>query len=232
MRHLLKQIDAVCKNLDVQIVPCLSRADRTVDGKVRIAISCSNVSQNAEARRLMRSALFCALTDTLDVSDLHVFLPPPVVDDCGAATACVVVSEWTTSWIAVQCEAARAQIAATAHVEFARVYTEMLRRWCYLGTLHAYPWRDADVMVNRLAFLMQRSPVCSSAADVGNVDDLLPPVETILVPFDVDVVVGHADRVLGRKVSSLLELYEVVYRHPNPCLPQTYILRAAVFVCA
>ena len=98
----------------------------------------------------------------------------------------------------------------------------------YTLIVNSLPWRNKLDMSNAVELLSRTN----NAWMDGNFDAILPPLNTILSSYDQLSVHQDCRRVVRRNTTSLLELYELVYRivvQGTRVSPATLILFRSLF---
>lgn len=184
--------------IDMKVDTQLTHVD-VVGRTTRVVITLSEIPDSNEARVLMQSAAHSVLLEELrgmGISDSIVMVhsAPAVHED----SAFFFEQGSAQDWIRAQMD--------TVH-EFAHVCVTTFVKAALERVIVSFPWRDVSAMTARVPALCALLPLHMQ----GNVDLLLPPLESLLLEFDRSVVLTDVSILLGRPATTMLEVYETVF---------------------
>ena len=204
------RLHSVSSDIGIPLETITSDVTVDDDGSIRINAMPLKTPSSNEERNLMQSALHVTILDAFinDVespSKLHIQVIVPMCEPDASPNVCFPI----TSWIEDQRETIN---------EFARTMAQIMVENAYTQVIRAYPWRNVETMIDRARRLVDNfrtnmnvtgafDPVITS----GNVDALLPAVQTLIDDHTYAVILRQVTSYLGRAPRSVLELYENVY---------------------
>lgn len=209
MTDMNTRLHTIASDLNIPLEPVTSSVTVDENGSICIHAMPTNLPKSNDERSLLQSALHAAILDSFGrdvtcLSKLHVqVIVPPVVEDA------TDLSCPATSWIKSQQNTVN---------EFAQATAQTMVEGAYTRVLQVYPWRDIENMLVRavrLVEIFKTNMKLTGAFDPvianGNVDALLPPIQTLVNNYTAKVILRDVTVFLGRPPTSVLELYESVY---------------------
>lgn len=212
LRRQREHVAAAASDLGIAIEPTLTTVQARPDGRVAVVVTMSADATRTEHDELLaRSALHVALSDSFPGADVHVLArpctpAPPRPSRVAPPGAWPVPS--ASEWVRRQ--------ATCVHEWACQAAVTMAQSACE-RVITTLPWRDADGMRARVPLLVERTltHMVKGAYDplvgAGNVDALLPPIDGVMVAYDVQAVLAEVTGALGRAPVSQLELVETAY---------------------
>lgn len=216
-RALTAQLHDVANDISIPLDGAFSAVWKTEKGTYCITATACEIPPTEEERSLRVGALHAAILDTfgsvLPFPMIYVHVPAvlgpyPFAWANGSAfndNACTV-----STWTIEQNANIRDLYAHMTLIHVHNVYDRLI---------DSYPWRDVDVLRLRVAAAKEtarqrivNNPRNLDPAEVlGDVDAILPPMSSLITPYDCDFVTREVARCLKRPPGSLVETYEVVY---------------------
>jgi len=104
---------------------------------------------------------------------------------------------------------------------FTRQMIRQLLHTSYMQIIDAYPWRDSGAMLIALPGIVDLSMMSMDAGrwdtvvSGGNCDAILPMINNIGTPYDIQCMLRDVEVELGRAPHTLLETYECIARLRN-----------------
>lgn len=220
-RTIAQRLLRVAGDLGVEVNTTLSQVCLLGD-TYSVSVTTAQTVATEFQRSMMQSALHASLQEEFedDKVDIRVTVPCAQTEPLTSVTP--LPTEWFSEWPNQQ-----------RHQEFAMVFAQL----AYRHVVYALPWRERRAMLARIPQLVQRSMEHVSCGFVdpvaeGDLDAVLPPMESMVLPLDIPVIQSEVALHLCRAPKSLLELYETVYRLGRSLMrmtPQTANLYVRLF---
>lgn len=214
----MKSCTSSSRRIQQRCIDCLLELDMKVDTQLthvdvvgqttRVVITLLDIPESNEERVLLQSAAHSVLVDELGrigISDpiVMVHSSPAAQEDA----AFFFEQGSAQDWIRVQVDSVH---------EFAKVCATTFVKAALERVIVSFPWRDVAAMTARVPTVcalhsLEVQSGYSGTVMQGNVDLLLPPLESLLLEFDRSIVFLDVTILLGRSATTLLEVYETIF---------------------
>lgn len=201
---LLEYIVIIARQIGIEVDLELTNVS-FMQGWYHITVTCATIPDCEDARTMMESALHCALVEEFQGHNLKLVVCTPAVQRMvpPASETRFHASEWI-----------RAQQQGI--LEWATLCAQYFSKGAYERVIESYPWKEATRMRALVPGLCLHSMANLQNGKYdrvmsGDVDDVLPPLHTLVPPEVQQEILSHVETELQKAPESLLQTYETVF---------------------